>query len=383
MEAIYGVAKIDDFKVKTVVGKKGKATVSAIELDGQELAPTKRFWKSLSRRFGFNTKMTKFFNYTEIFDRVTKVVPNSTVRYCIENTGTKPKLLAVTNPNQPYVKFDDLKELLMQPKNMIAASPIYSEGMVRSVHNTIVPFATKIKDDVFHTQFVVDTPIDGFGKPAIYVSLLREICTNGAVAQQNKFRTDIAVGKGKDSILYTLDRAFSSFSNESAHNVLIDRFSMASHTWASVAEAMRVHKTIVKVHGMGGLKGQKPLVISREMGTSSKDISILQPFFEKIGDINAKYGVTNIDAISRKRQVQLTTQATVYDLLNYVTEVATHHATAPGAKTLQALVGTLVGGEYDLEGIDANVTSHEDLYLSSGVVAAQLHDNSSIIGDDD
>lgn len=385
MKAIYGTAKISDFKVNTVVGKKGKATVSSIELDGRELAPTKRFWKSMRMRFKINAGMTRYFQYPEIFDRITKVAPSDVVRYCIEETGVKPKLLALTNPNQPYVNYDSLVGLLMEPKNKIATNPTYAEGIVRSTHNTIVPFSSQIKGDTFNTQFVVDTPIDGFGRPSIYVSLLRLVCANGAIGYSPKFRTEVSVGKGKDNLLFSLERAFESFANEEGHGALISRFETSASTWASVSEAMRCQKLLIKVHGVGGLKNQKPLVISKEMGTSLADMTIFQKFFSVIGDINTQYGVTNIDAISKKKQKTLNTKSTVYELLNFMTEVATHEATPIGSKMLQAGVGDLISKEYDLEGIDANTTDFTDRYLStsSGVIENEFREDAALIGEDD
>src|SRR4051794_19079015 len=67
------------------------------------------------------------------------------------------------------------------------------------------------------------------------------------------------------------------------------------------------------------------------------------------GDMSRLYGLANLDALSVKRQRTLPTKAKVYDLLNFASEIATHHADEYGARSSQAWLGSLVSGEYDLE----------------------------------
>lgn len=382
-KASYGIASLNDFEVNTTPGKKGRAVVSSISLKGREVVPTKRFWTSMRRKFKINKAFERYFPYGEIFDRITKVTSNDKVRYCIEETGTKPKLLAITSTNQPFVEFDNLVELLQRPESRLAIAPRYTDGVVRSTHNTAVPYKVNIAGDTFETQFVVDTPIDGYGKPCIYVSLLREICSNGAVGTTKAFRTEIASGKGKDNIVFSLERAFQAFSNEEGHEALISRFSNAANSWASVYETMKLQKLLIKVHGSGGLKGNKVLKINTETGTSVNDIPVINRFFSTVGDINKRFGVTNVDSISPKKQKSLPVNCKVYDLINFATETATHHATASGQRMLQSWVGSTLTHEYDLEGTGDRITDYEDFFIADGVVASEMADMNSIIGEDD
>src|SRR5690242_21369888 len=48
---------------------------------------------------------------------------------------------------------------------------------------------------------------------------------------------------------------------------------------------------------------------------------------------------SNLDALSAKRQRTLPARCKVYDLLNFASEVATHHATPAGERGLQGFVG--------------------------------------------
>lgn len=67
------------------------------------------------------------------------------------------------------------------------------------------------------------------------------------------------------------------------------------------------------------------------------------------GDTSRLYGLANLDALSAKRQRTLPVRCKVYDLLNFASEVATHHADEYGSRSSQAWLGSLVSGEYDLE----------------------------------
>ena len=49
-------------------------------------------------------------------------------------------------------------------------------------------------------------------------------------------------------------------------------------------------------------------------------------------------------------KASLPAKCRVYDLVNYASEVATHHADSAGAWQLQAYIGKLIADEFDLEG---------------------------------
>ena len=77
------------------------------------------------------------------------------------------------------------------------------------------------------------------------------------------------------------------------------------------------------------------------------------------GDLSGIYGLANLDALTVKRQRTLPAACRVYDLLNFASEVATHHATEIGHRAVQAFLGDLISGEYDLEGTVDQFTETE------------------------
>ena len=100
----------------------------------------------------------------------------------------------------------------------------------------------QVAGDSFQNKFVIDTPIDGFGRPSVYLSLLRLICSNGAVGYSPAFRSELSVGKGDDGVAFALTRVLDGFNNEDGYAALRQRFESATKSWASVNEVNRLYK---------------------------------------------------------------------------------------------------------------------------------------------
>jgi hypothetical protein len=90
---------------------------------------------------------------------------------------------------------------------------------------------------------------------------------------------------------------------------------------------------------------------------------LLTAFHRLTGDVSHLYGIANPDALSVKRQRSLPTKAKVYDLINFVSEIATHHAKEEGARAAQVWLGTLISGEYDLENSCDAFDSFQDFFI--------------------
>lgn len=55
----------------------------------------------------------------------------------------------------------------------------------------------------------------------------------------------------------------------------------------------------------------------------------------------------------------------MYDLLNFTTEVATHHCDERNGRLLQAEVGNFVSNEFDLEGSKATKEQFADWFMDT------------------
>jgi hypothetical protein len=369
----YGCASIKDLQCQAQTRKDGRSDVTAVMVNDQPCRPTDRFWNSLTARFGFSKNIFRYFTPVEVFNRVSEVAPNDQVRYCVEQEDGDARLLAVTNPGAPVIKHDDLMELLTQYQGEQIR---YSDGVVRSTHAPRLSGDFTIAGDAFSNRFIIDTPVDGYGRPNIYLSLLRQICTNGAVGYAPAFRSEIGLGRGNERPTFALVRALEGFNNEDGFAALRQRFESAATSWASVNEVQRLYKTLVRLQNQGALTGA-PVQASGSDGAEAlpepaQRSAILRAYQQLTGDLTELYGLANLDVLSVRRQQTLPTKAKVYDLLNFASETATHHATAAGNRDLQAFIGGLISTDFDLEGLADQHADFRDFFIGNEQTAETL-----------
>lgn len=360
----YGVARIKDLQVRTGPDRNGKIGVRELLLDGEPVQPSNRFWTSLHLRFGFTSNIFRYFSHAEVFNRISEVAANDCIRWCLERSSKgRNRLLAVTNPNAALMPHDDLIDLLQRYGT---TEMQYGDGVVRSRHSPRLSDTFQVGGDGFRNKFVLDTPIDGFGRPSVYLSLLRLVCSNGAIGYSPAFRSELSVGKGDDGVLFALTRVLDGFNNEDGFAALRQRFESATRSWASVHEVNRLYRLLARLHNRGEIKGEAAMPAFGEDGTQNRpSSSLFHAFHQMTGDLTCVYGMANLDALSVKRQRTLPAACRVYDLLNFASEVATHHATEMGNRLVQAFIGDLISGEYDLEGTVEQFSDWRDFFIGS------------------
>ena len=368
----YGVVRVKDLAVRTTVDKKGQRHVHEVLLDDEPVRPTKRFWNSLHMRFGFTSNIFRYFSHEEVFNRISEVAPNDRLRWCLERDADGGgRLLAVTSPAAALMPHDELLGLLGRYG---AGDVKYAHGVVSSRHAPRCGGVFQVAGDGFQNKFVLDTPIDGFGRPSVYLSLLRLVCSNGAVGYSPTFRSELSVGKGDDGVLFALTRVLDGFNNEDGYAALRQRFESAARSWASVHEVNRLYKALTRLHNAGAVEAA-PLAARGGDGAAEDDASPLFAAFHRMtGDLQRIYGIANMNALSVKRQRTLPAACKVYDLLNFASEVATHHASDVGGRMMQAYLGDLISGEYDLEGTVDQFSDWRDFFIGSGATAETLAD---------
>jgi len=368
----YQFAPIGDLEVKMGTNtQNGKPIVDAMLVKDEPIKPSQRFWTSLYARYGFNKAFFKYFDHAEVFQRIAQRESADQMRLCVErhtdeNGKVTSTLMAVSNPTKPIVQHEDLVGALEKYNGQDIA---YNNGEVYSTHSPRIGGADfKVAGDMFSNRFLMTTPIDGYGAPSFYLSLLRHICQNGLVGYAKVFRSSLNLGKASDDVMPTITRALDGFNNDEGFTALRQRMASASTSWASVHESQILYKLLIKLHNSNGLRkadsrlargvdlkrlsGLDQTASHTEMEEESDGIGspIVSAFHRMTGDVNHTYGLANIDALSAKRQRALPVKCTVYDMINFATEVATHYATTAGARKLNGMVGTLISGEFDMEG---------------------------------
>jgi hypothetical protein len=293
-----------------------------VRVNNRWYTTTQRFWTSFFARFGISDSIFKYYAHQEVFDRICQVKEDTELRFCIDGT----KALAISNPKKPLLHMGEFDKII---RKFRGESVEYTDGVITSTYTpNSGEHQFKIGPDEFANRYMLETPMDGYGKPSIYLSLLRQVCFNGAVAYAPAFRTDITVG---DDPEYNLNRALESFDSDEGYSAMRQRFEMAQFSPASLWECMRLYKVIK------GLQHKEAVTV----------------FDKVVGDIYNLYGVANLDAISEKKLRLLPAKnVRVYDLLNLASEVSTHHTNGMAARKLEAWLGTTISGEFDLEGTD-------------------------------
>jgi hypothetical protein len=318
----------------------------------------------LQCRFGFSPNIFRYFDHAEVFDRISERAPNDQIRFCVERSDTTLKdgvLLAVTNPSTATVRYDEMMGLL---DKYSAEKVSYADGIVRSSHKPRVgAMPYQVAGDEFANEFVIDTPIDGFGRPNIYLSLMRLICSNGAIGFGKAFRSELATGKTDGDVAFALIRAMDSFNNEDGFAAMRQRFDVAARSWASVNEVQKLYKIMMAQGARGQLAKRGVEYVDGQ--TIETSLPIFTAFDRMTGNVTETYGLTNLDSLSVKRQRTLPVACKVYDLLNFATEVATHQSTDRGNRALQAYVGELLSTEYDLEGTVDQFSDWRDFFVNN------------------
>jgi hypothetical protein len=365
----YHDVHINDIQCLGAYNDKGVFVVDKVLFKDREVVPTGRFWNSLCSRFQISPSFFSYFTHEEVFNRVSHVLSTTRKRdggdmlkVCIQKdpaedeeinpeTGYRPKLVGVTKPNKNMLQDHEAMEILGQLNPEHAE---YRDGIILTRHSPRQDFPFTVGPDDFNMKLSLEIPIDGYGDPAVFLSLLREVCVNGQIAYAKAFRSGITLGK-KDSAQHTVLRVMESFSNEDGFIALKQRMSAAQTSHASLHEAFKLGKELAR---LGGDDFKSKFVTKMAQRTGGANVGadrrtlrgdLLKSYWELCGDPRAMYGVAQLEAISEKRMKALPVGCTVYDLLNFATEVATHQLEPNSARRIQGFYGTMVSSEYDLE----------------------------------
>lgn len=373
----YKYLPVSEMKVVTKEDRKtGRQVADHILIHDEPSQVSDRFWHSLMARFQFGKGIFNLFDYVEVFERISDRFTNDRVRVCVEqdeNGGNR--LLGVSNPTSTVVLYDELMELLEKYE---AENIRYHDGIIESTHVPRVTNNFDVGGDMFSNRFTMNVPVDGYSAPSTYLSLLRQVCSNGMIGMAPAFRTTLALGKGNNAdARYTIARTLDSFNHDEGFAALRQRMEAATHSWLSVNEQSTLQKTLVKLHNNGeiqlkdGSLSETPDIAKWADG-EAKGSPLVRSFYNMTGDVAELYGLANMDALSIKRQRTLPVRCTVYDAINFATEVSTHYTNPAGARRMNAWVGSLISDEYDMENTKDQFSDFADFHMTSKLSTPEL-----------
>jgi hypothetical protein len=322
-----------------------------LTLHGQKVVATPRFWRSLSMRCGLNDSIFRYFDPDEVFARISDRSGDRQLRFTLEHWASgEPRLLAAAEIRTPVIDIEGAQALLTAHGGQRIS---YQDGRLTSMHVPVDgPGRFRIGPDDFENRFSLELPLDGLGEPRMFTVLLRLICANGAVAQKSAFQSDIRLGEDP---WHAIDRALCTYADADGFSAMRQRFESAQRSWASLEEVRSLEQVLA---GMS-------------WGTTGGADRRTQ-FHRMVGDLPGIYGVASLDAISPKRRRLLPSRSRVYDLLNFASELASHHAPPAGTMRINTWIGNTIVSEYDLEGSAQEVSDFEALFMpAAGADPAQ------------
>lgn len=351
----YQFNNIRDIQVKQSVDEKtNKRSIDEVKIGDRKVHVTGRFWNSLFSKYGFSSKTFNYFDPAEVFDRIAERRSDDKVRVCLAFNGEDdliPDALAISNDAKPVMEYESVLDLLNEQE--LNGDIMYSDGVVSSTHSPLTEQNFIIKGDEFAPRYQTVIPIDGYGQPEVAIGWDRLICANGAVAFGKVFSSKISTGSDMMSGLRRLEQVCSNYGNDEGYDALRRRLISSSESYASVLECSKASRLISKCLGSDG--------IIRE------DVRQMFDGFEKIaGNPAMMYGLVTNTSASSKRLATLPSRATVYDLINFVTEMSTHKfGEERGRRAVYGHVGQILSNEYDLEGTAADGREFIDVFAAN------------------
>lgn len=339
-------------KYKNDRGAGSKSNLESVKLvfGNNEYLPSDRFWLSFCSKVGVAPSVFNLYNYDEVFNRVierAKFNLNGDIRV-MEDCKSK-QLLAMSDPTKLVPNWSAVLKLIDENDGENVS---YLDGVFTSVHALQADLPIKIGSEDYKQKIAVQTPIDGYGLPAVYLALLRQVCSNGMVALSTAFKTQIKVGGkksgGDDNVEFALERMFDSYSNDEGFDALVQRIDTARSSPLSVREFYQVSQVLAQL----GNKVEKT-----EDGLKTMDISDeLKKWHNLCGNLHNKYGLAHLKEMTDKQMSLLDTDLTVYEAINFITEINTHRLSPMNQREniithkLNGWVGGMVAKPYDLEG---------------------------------
>lgn len=309
------------------------------QIETTALETTQRFWDSLTSKYGFSPSIFNLLDMHEVFCKIAEK-QNPQIRIATENN----KLLAVSNPEKSIITINALTQVLNKVKTYDIG---YQNGIITSRHMPRVNLDFKLENIEFSSRMVMETPIDGYGKPSIWLAMK---CNDTIITASDKtFQSTINIGTD-NHVEETMLRTIQSFSNEDGFIALKQRLIAASNSWASIREV----GTLQELFSTLTLDEILDSYVRKIYGGTILSIDLIKEDLHKAiqslsGDVREIYGIAQVSVLSNKKKSIMPTKLTVLDLIMFASGIGNRAFTISAEKKIQQFVGDLVSEEFDLE----------------------------------
>ncbi len=313
-----------------------EGAIRGIRIGNDAYFVKKRFMKTMMAVFGFAESLFQYFSPEELFARIIERRKETELRLCIDrklmqiNGVTEPKEKILPMPNVCSIVREDprLTKITYDPENALMESTLELD------EEWELPQDSNYRN-LLHFSYAVDQ----CRTPTIALGLVRLVCTNGMIARRKCFETDLVIEKNQG---HHLQHLLGSFNNRNGFDALRERMMVAQNTKASVNELLGVINTL-KTH----LEDPVPFV---------------ERLHEIAGHPEEQYGQARLEEIRARHRHELPVRASIMDLINVLTETATHFIPDKHLP-LCAYATNMLAGEFDLEELAENKHAAQPFYL--------------------
>ena len=186
-----------------------------LSFNGKEYDASKRFMSSLASQLKFSTNIFNYFTPVEVFERIYDVNPS--VKFKVTFDEKENRALGVVSEKKPLLSVEDACDVIFSDKRLLDID--YKEGVISSTFDLGKTFNID-NDSTYIQRIKLNLPVDGITTPNIYLSTLRQVCTNGMVAFVNGFKSEIILNESSGIHLKNL---LNSYDNDVGFRNLKDR----------------------------------------------------------------------------------------------------------------------------------------------------------------
>ena len=312
-------------------------TIRGVRIGNEAYFTSKRFMQTLMSLFGFSENLFQYFTPEELFGRIQERRKDTEIRICIDRKAQM--LNGIIRPEQTGLPLATVCWTLVEDKRFRKMEYCPEKACIEA--QLELPSVWDIPSDSHYETFLhVRYPVDDVSSPTIALGIVRQVCSNGLVARRKCFETALIVEKNHGTHLRQL---LASFNNRNGFDALRERLQIAQETKASVNEYLAAVNAVQKC--------------------INKPESVINRMDCVAGMPEDTYGQTRLDAIRSRYRKELPVAASVMDLINILTELATHY-TVKNKDYLYTFVTGMLAAEFDLEEIVPNRKSAQRFYLN-------------------
>ena len=336
----FEMVRITPQKVaESVVAENGR--FKALEIEGEQYKPSQRFLKGMAQRMKVPLSVFELFTPLEVIRRAAERVPDLQLRLTVDRE--KRQALALIEDKGVPMPAGNIEIIMKEDRRLQDFD--YHDGVITGRFD--LGEAWDIQgDSKYGVHISTEVPVDGMGTPEATLATWRQVCSNGAVAEAPMFRTKMEV---KDNSGEHFRRLLRSFSNPRGVELLHERLIAANGTKASVDEVFQAES-----------------FIRRQVRDARHQMLLCERLQEVADNPCVRYGVTDLGAIGERRRGLLPTGASVADVMNFVSELNTHHGELLKNQTAaDGLLGDFYARSYDLEEMYPHAHSASNFYLNN------------------